>query len=438
MIQEMKIAFRNLNRQKKRSFLLAGAIGFGIMIVTLINGFSGAFIENVSENFSHLLAGHIFVEGVEKSDRGRNNYFIQNDQVLIEGIESLDLPLRFLTKRSDFDGNLVYNGQPIRQTIVGADWSQENYFQDRMMLVDGSFANMSDPQGLILSQDITERLGLGIGDRMLVKLKTYTGQQNLGEFVLAAVIADPGLIGSMSGYANLDYVNELLNLGPGEYKILGLYLENMSSIDDSVASLYAALEERDINLFPRDADAEDANYIEALMNQGEEETWEGLRYRLYTLNDILSEVQDLVTVLNVASLIILLVLFIIIMVGITNTFRMVMLERVREIGTIRALGVQQAGVLWMFLYEALFIGLLGFAAGLTLAGLIMAGLHTINWGMDMPIFILLKNGHMTFRLFAWQLFMNLAIVAGLTLFAAYGPARKAAALEPAHALRIQG
>ncbi|MFA6506924.1 MAG: ABC transporter permease, partial [Treponemataceae bacterium] len=63
----VKIAFRNLNRQKKRTFLLGGAIAFGILIVTVINGFAGAFQANVAGNMAQLFAGHVFVEGVEKT-----------------------------------------------------------------------------------------------------------------------------------------------------------------------------------------------------------------------------------------------------------------------------------------------------------------------------------------------------------------------------------
>ena len=61
----IKLALRNLLRQKRRSILLGSAIAFGILFITLINGFTGSFIENVGENFSHLLAGHIFIDGVE-------------------------------------------------------------------------------------------------------------------------------------------------------------------------------------------------------------------------------------------------------------------------------------------------------------------------------------------------------------------------------------
>ena len=54
MNHSVRIAFRNLNRQKKRSFLLGGAIAFGILIVTLVNMFTGGLMENVQDNFAYI------------------------------------------------------------------------------------------------------------------------------------------------------------------------------------------------------------------------------------------------------------------------------------------------------------------------------------------------------------------------------------------------
>ena len=79
----IKLALRNLSRQKKRTFLLAGAIAFGIMIVTVINGFVGAFVSNISENFANLAAGHIFIQGVEKSPSGKEYDIIRDDSTLL-------------------------------------------------------------------------------------------------------------------------------------------------------------------------------------------------------------------------------------------------------------------------------------------------------------------------------------------------------------------
>ena len=428
------MALRNLNRQKKRTLLLGGAIAFGLMIVTLLNGFAGSFIENVSENFSHLMAGHIFIDGVEKLPSGRTVYRIQNEQPLMEALEEVQAPYMNITKRSEFSGMLIFQKESIRQNITGVDWEAETYFRERLILKEGSFENLSDPQGIILSEKVAQKLDVEIGDQMLVQLTTATGQQNVGEFILAAVIADPGFLGSISAYGNIRYINELIDLGKDEYLTLGIFLEDMKLIDSEAEKLYRTLKER-TDLFDRDETSKDQNPFMAIMNQVKEEQWEGIRYRLYTLNDLLSEVEQIVQVLNVASLIFLIILFIVIMVGVTNTFRMVMFERIKEIGTMRALGMQRGQVRSLFLLEAFFLSLGGALAGLASAGIVMLILSRIFWGMDSAIFILLKNGYMTFRIPPLQLMLNVIIIILMTLFAAFFPARKAAKLEPANALR---
>ncbi len=190
-----------------------------------------------------------------------------------------------------------------------------------------------------------------------------------------------------------------------------------------------------VNTFERKNLEEEENPVQALFEDDGEQTWEGVRYRVFTLNETLSEAQEVVELLNGAALVILLVLFVIIMVGITNTFRMIMYERVQEIGTMRALGMQRTRVLGIFLLEALFLSLAGVIGGLLIAGIAMLILIQIDLGRDSPIFILLKNGYFTFKLLPLQIVLNTGIVAGLTVLAAFFPSRKAALLPPVDALR---
>lgn len=172
-----------------------------------------------------------------------------------------------------------------------------------------------------------------------------------------------------------------------------------------------------------------------LFRLAKKETWEGVKYRVFTVNDMISQVEELVKVLNTASLVILAVLFVIIMVGISNTFRMVMYERIREIGTMRALGMQRPSVKRLFLFEAGFLAAGGTAAGMAAAGLVMSVLSLFDLGTGSFFSLLMKNGHLTFSVRPAQVIVNFAIVLVLTLLAAYMPARKASRLEPAEALR---
>jgi putative ABC transport system permease protein len=123
------------------------------------------------------------------------------------------------------------------------------------------------------------------------------------------------------------------------------------------------------------------------------------------------------------------------MVGILNTFRIIMYERTREIGTMRALGMQRKGVRKLFLMEAFFLSLGGTIAGFIFAGIVMTILSLINFGMDSPMFLLLNNGHLSFSLAPLQIMRNILLVSGLTLLAAFFPARKAAKLKPSDSLR---
>jgi putative ABC transport system permease protein len=436
-MQTIGIALRNLGRQKRRTVLLAGAIAFGVLVVTVIDGIAGAFMNNVSENFANFAAGHIFVAGAEKSATGQDLSVVREDELLMSVLQETGIPVRHVTKRSVARSTVIFEGTSVQQAIQGVDFATETFLTDRLVFRTGGIEDMSDPKGLILAEGTARRLKVETGDRVIVRLETYTGQQNAGDMTVRALIPDNSLMASFSAYANLDYVNELLNLGPGEYMNLGFYLPSLRDMDHYADVYYDALAKR-AQVADREADDEPAGFqnpMALFAGQAGEETWTGVRYRVSTLNDLLSQVQQIVVILNTASSVILLVLFLIIMVGILNTFRMILYERIREIGTMRAVGMQRGGVRSLFLLEALLLSLGGVAAGMLLGGAVMAIVSLIDFGQTTPLAMVLRNGHMTFRLPLLRVIQNVLIIAFLTLIAAYLPARKAARLVPADALR---
>lgn len=429
----LRISFRNLSRQKKRSFLLGGAIAFGILIITLVNSFTAGFVENVQENFSHFFAGHVFLTGYEKSPSGRLITVIREDDVLIETIESLEnLPLQYLSRRSSLEGTLIFEGESIRQEVVGVNWQEEGFLSERLILREGSMEQvLVDPRALVLNEKMAVRLNVEIGDTLLVQLQTVTGQQNVGEFILAATSVDTGFFSAVSAYAHRSHVNRLLNISEDEYISLGLFLKDMLLMEREAQALSGALEEK-LSLVPRFSGPRG---FQEQRNQLLEEQWEGTRYQLFTIGDFLKPLNQIASTLNTVGLVVVLILFVIIMVGVTNTFRMIIYERTREIGTMRSLGLQRGGVRGLFLLEALLLSLGGALVGLIAAFLVALILSLINFGMDNQFFIILKNGHLFFKVLPAQIAGNIAVIGVLTLLAALIPASRAAKLDPAHALR---
>lgn len=432
-----RIALRNLSRQKKRSVLLGGAIAFGIAIVTLINGFAGSFIENVSENFAYLSAGHVFIQGAEKSPSGKRLSVIRDDTSIFRALADSNVKYTFATKASEVMASLVFEGKSLRQGLTGLELQKSDFMKERLVLRSGSWEAAAAPDALILSEKTAKKLNVLAGDRLTAQFQTITGQNNIADFTVAGISVDSSIVGSVMAYVNLEYLNGVLGLNPGEYMSLGFMLENLDEAPQFADKVFASMQKSGLQMFDRGAKEADGatTPFQAMMRNQNQETWDGIKYRVYTIDDILSQARQIVVALDTSSIVILIVLFAIVMIGITNTFRMVMYERIREIGTMRALGVQRSEIRSLFLYEALFLAIGGAIAGLVLAFISMKLLSLINFGMDSPAFLIMKNGHLSFFLPPLRAVFNISVIAVLTLFAVYFPARSASKMEPALALR---
>ena len=432
-----KIALRNLSRQKKRSILLGGAIAFGIMIVTLINGFAGAFITNVSENFAYLMAGHVFVQGQEKTASGKRISVIRDDALIFSAVENAGIKYKTATKASEVMATIVFEGKSIRQNLTGLEMEKSAFLRDRLMLKQGSWEDTMQPDALIISEKIAKKLNVLPGDRITAQFQTVTGQNNVADFTVAGISADVSIVGSVMAYVNLAYLNSAIGIGPSEYMSLGFMLDNLKDAASFSDRLFTSMKGMGLQLFDRTKQAENGSSTPfmAMLSSQNQETWSGTKYRVYTIDDQLAQAKQIVVALDSASIVILIVLFAIVMIGITNTFRMVMYERIREIGTMRAVGVQRSEIRSLFLYEAFFLALGGALSGILAAFIVMNLLSLINFGMNSPAFLILKNGHLSFFLPPLRALANITIIAVLTLIAAYFPARAAAKMEPADALR---
>jgi putative ABC transport system permease protein len=122
------------------------------------------------------------------------------------------------------------------------------------------------------------------------------------------------------------------------------------------------------------------------------------------------------------------------LVGIANTMTMAVSERVREIGTLRAIGTRKSGILGLFLCEGFFLGVAGAILGL-LGGLLAAALINAFGGFYIPAPPGFNRGYQTFILIQpdVMLYAFLSTILVATLSSLY-PAWRAANLRVVQAL----
>ncbi|MCD6396471.1 MAG: FtsX-like permease family protein, partial [Spirochaetaceae bacterium] len=155
------------------------------------------------------------------------------------------------------------------------------------------------------------------------------------------------------------------------------------------------------------------------------------------LNDIMEPVLQLVNILNMVSIVLFIILMLITMVGLINTFRMVLIERTREIGTMRAVGMHRGSIRSIFLMEALFLSLFGALGGIMLSLLVTGVTGLIKFTSDSPLGLFLNNGRLQFITNPVSGIAVVVLLSIMTLLAVYLPAKKAAKLNVVDALRAQ-
>ncbi len=443
MNQSLRIAVRNVTRQQKRSLLLGGAVAFGFLVITLVNGFTAGLVVTVKENFSYAFGGHLYFTGAVVSDRGSELALIQDESAALAAIAALGDRVSSVHRRSQGAGTLYFGTTEVSQRIEGVDFADEGAFREKLQINGGSLDGLDRPGALVLPDDVADKLGVQIGEALIFKVATVTGQQNVGELILVATTGGGGGLGFGAGYVDKAFLNELIGLAPEGFQKINVYLKDVrGSAQAEGIALTTLAAQGPVELPQEDGNqASQMHQMRRLMGSGglksvaAAERWEGTRFSLSTIEDLIAPIMTLVATLDAIALGVFLVLLAIIMVGLMNSYRMVMIERTAEIGTMRAIGVQQGGIRAIFLWEAVTIAAVGAAAGLVLALVVIGVASLVDLSGAGFFTVFLSKGHLAFAVALPESLRNFLILCVMSLAAVYLPARTASRLEPAQALR---
>jgi putative ABC transport system permease protein len=176
---------------------------------------------------------------------------------------------------------------------------------------------------------------------------------------------------------------------------------------------------------------DDLEHLEALRDQVQAAV--GPDYEVHTWKEIQTFVRDIINRQNFIMGAIAAVLFIIALSVIANTMLMSVFERVREIGTLLAVGVRRAQVQQLFIIEAAVLGLVGGVLGAVFGRTVLFIIATIGIPMALPG----TSGEAMLRPQVSVRFVVSAVVVAIigAVLAAALPARRASKLDPVQALR---
>ena len=428
MTNILRIAWRNFWRNLGRYRLLMAALAAAVMVQVTILGSILGLSDTLRAKAARYFGGQVVVLGYGAGGYSRINEIRQVEQAL----RSVTVRGATLVKRSHYyekDATLFFAGNYHGQRrLIGVDWRNEQAMLQTFDLIQGELPADGEDSAILVSSVAADALSLRRGDEVIVSGTTEAGQRNTVVLVVSGIFNDPSIFGYTS-YLPLSVVNRLLGVDPDRVSEIGLFLSPRADPNRQARKVLAALAER-LPVYPLFTTQAERDRLRRQRDPN------GVtRYGVITLDANLAEIRSLLDSLAIlAGFLILLFLFIVV-IGVANTYSMIVYERTQEIGTMRALGMPSGHAAWMFLFEALLLGACGTVIGFGGGILVLSGLSLLDLSAHEALLMFLSRGRLVWSLpFGWTFAIILAMAAA-SIAGCLRPAARAAKVAPIVALR---
>lgn len=394
----LRLAFRNLSRNRRRSIATVLTIMLGYAAVTLFGGYVANVYSGLSDQAIHgERLGHLTVAKPGYFDLGKTtpeNYIFETDDQARIGEALKDLPgMVSISPRISASG-LLSNGESSTIFIGDAIAPKDLATLSQGLEVNRAGVLSSDDEtGIAVAKNLARALNLNKGDEGVIFGSTIEGQANAMDFRVQDVY---------------DTGNAATN---DKAVVMAISLARQLLDTQGADRMTVLLNDKDLT---QEAAAQAADRLKQVGIAAEIKTWD-------ELSSFYRQVRNL---FNMIFIFIFTIVLIIVVMSIINTMSMVVIERTREIGTLRAIGMQRNLLLRMFSYEGLLLAIMGCLLGVALTTAVAMTINAIGFTYTPP------NSSSPVRLLIDLVPQILASVfAGLCLFSVVSsaiPARKAA------------
>ncbi len=352
------IAFRSLLQHRVRTFILGLAIaGVTAVLVTLTGAFVG-IRSTLLVSATTLMSGHVNVAGFYKASASSGAPVVTNYKK-IRAILDREVPeLDYVVQRGRGWAKLVSESGSQQAGIGGIDITAEPGFRSVVQVKEGSLDELTKPNAMLIFESQAKKLGVHAGDTMTIVAPTFRGTSNTIDVNVVAIAADIGMLSSWNTFMNDQGLRQLYNLNDESTGALQLYLKDIEQVKPVQERLRKVLAAEGFELL----DPDPRPYF-AKFDSVNRENWTGQKLDVTNWEEETSFVQWIVTALTALATIVIIVLMAIIGVGIMNVMWISIRERTREIGTLRAVGMQRTSILSMFVAEGTLLGMLSTTLG---------------------------------------------------------------------------
>jgi putative ABC transport system permease protein len=402
----VSISWRNIWRSKTRSLVIMTAIAVGVFAGVYTIAFMLGWVNQRIDSVINTEVSHIQIHHADYLETYEVHDFIPDITGIADSISTRQ-GVKGVSARVLASGMAATAETGSGVLLTGIDPDRERTITDlHEMITEGEYLNNDKTNQIVIGEKLAQKLKAKVRSRVIVTLTEMDG--------------------TITG---------------GAFRVVGIYRTANSAYDEMKAFVRAD----DLrNLLQIDAEAGheiailmEENNIESQLAESLTAEYPGLSVMKWV--QLLPEMELMNESMNLVMYFFIVIILLALGFGIVNTMLMVILDRVKELGMLMAVGMNRMRVFFMIVLETVFLSLTGGIAGIALA-LIVTSI-TSKTGIDLSIWASGLNSMgfdaIVYPVIRFETVVVVAILVALTgVISALYPAKKAIGLKPAEALRI--
>lgn len=418
MIDELILmAWRNLWRRKRRTWITTITIVFGVWLAMTFTGMGDYSYTNMIDTGATLGFGHVTVQPKGYQDQPTVTKFVPE-------IVQIKKAIQTFSKRQDpqiidatvervlANGVIATASKQIVGAFIGINPEQERKERNIYLksLEQGEWLQTTDEKKVVIGRGIAELLNLKLGKKLI-----YTTTDMDGEIV-SEVVRVKGIfftgvkeIDNSSIILPIDTLRETLRFNSTQATMLAIFINDQRKAPAVSADINEVLNRTDIEV----------------------KSWDQTQ----------PELANLITLDRGGNVLTQMLIGLLVAAGILNTLLMSVLERIKEFGVMMAIGMLPSSLFFLVMAESFFLAMLGLFWGVLIC--IPWYFYMVNVGLDFSGMMsnemsaggVLIDPVMKIRLYAASIVIIVLSVPGLTLLAGLYPAYKAVRTVPVESIR---
>lgn len=326
----IKMAWRNLWRNKRRTLITAASVFFAVVLALVMRSMQLGSYDNMVKNAVSFYTGYIQIhEDGYWEDKSINKTFSFTD-ALKKAIEAQKEITSATPRLESFA--LASSGDHTKgSAIIGTDPVKEaNFTQLDKNVIRGSYLKKADA-GVLVAVKLAEFLKVDVGDSLVLFGQGYHGVTSAGEYPIRGILKFPN--------PEMNKQTIYMSLEEAQY---------FYAAENKLTSIAIMLD-----------DPEEMTKVEENLRNNI-----GSEYEVMDWKELMPELLQEIQADNAGGIIMLGILYIIIAFGILGTIMMMTMERKKEFAVMVAVGMRKIKLISMLFFETLIIGLLGIIGGL--------------------------------------------------------------------------